>query len=50
MRLYNTLTRQKEEFKPIKPGEIKMYVCGTFGDYSFLKIINDESTLYSIQV
>ena len=28
MRLYNTLTRKKEEFKPITPGEVKMYSCG----------------------
>ena len=28
MRLYNSLTRQKEEFIPIVPGEVKMYVCG----------------------
>ncbi|MBR1970468.1 MAG: cysteine--tRNA ligase [Clostridia bacterium] len=28
MKLYNTLTRQKEEFKPITPGEVKMYSCG----------------------
>ena len=26
--IYNTLTRGKEEFKPIKPGEVRMYVCG----------------------
>jgi cysteinyl-tRNA synthetase len=26
--LYNTLTRQKEEFKPIKPDEIGLYTCG----------------------
>ncbi|MBF7017875.1 cysteine--tRNA ligase [Staphylococcus durrellii] len=26
--LYNTLTRQKETFKPIEPGTVKMYVCG----------------------
>lgn len=25
--LYNTLTRQKEVFKPIEPGKVKMYVC-----------------------
>ena len=24
--LYNTLTRQKEVFKPIEPGKVKMYV------------------------
>lgn len=28
MKLYNTLTRQKEEFMPITPGEVKMYSCG----------------------
>ncbi|MBS3091068.1 cysteine--tRNA ligase [Candidatus Pacearchaeota archaeon] len=28
MLLYNTLTRKKEEFKPIKPGNVGMYVCG----------------------
>ena len=26
--LYNSLTRQKEQFTPIKAGEINMYVCG----------------------
>lgn len=28
MKLYNTLTRKKEEFVPINPGKIKMYACG----------------------
>lgn len=28
MKLYNTLTRKKEEFKTIVPGEVKMYSCG----------------------
>ena len=28
MKLFNTLTRQKEEFVPITPGEVKMYSCG----------------------
>lgn len=28
MKLFNTLTRKKEEFVPITPGEVKMYVCG----------------------
>ncbi|MDD6220887.1 MAG: cysteine--tRNA ligase [Clostridia bacterium] len=28
MKVYNTLTRQKEELVPITPGEIKMYACG----------------------
>ena len=28
MKVYNTLTRQKEELKPITPGEVKIYACG----------------------
>jgi cysteinyl-tRNA synthetase len=28
LRIYNTLTRQKEEFVPLVPGQVKMYVCG----------------------
>src|SRR6201746_1358077 len=28
LRLYNTLTRQKEEFKPLDPANVRMYVCG----------------------
>ena len=28
LKVYNTLTRQKEEFKPVKPGEVSIYVCG----------------------
>lgn len=28
IRIYNTLTQKKEEFKPIEEGKVKMYVCG----------------------
>ncbi len=28
MKIYNTLTKRKEEFIPLKPGQVKMYVCG----------------------
>jgi cysteinyl-tRNA synthetase len=28
LRLYNTLTRTKEEFSPIDPNNVRMYVCG----------------------
>ena len=28
MKIYNSLTRKKEEFVPLEPGKIKMYVCG----------------------
>ncbi|MBQ6230142.1 MAG: cysteine--tRNA ligase [Eubacterium sp.] len=34
MRIFNTLTRRKEEFKPIVPGKVGIYVCGpTVYDY-----------------
>ena len=28
LKIFNTLTRQKEEFKPLVPGKVGMYVCG----------------------
>jgi len=28
MKIYNTLTREAEEFKPIEPGKAKIYACG----------------------
>lgn len=28
MKIFNTLTRQKEEFVPVEEGKVKMYVCG----------------------
>ena len=28
MKIYNTLSRRKEEFKPLEEGKVKMYVCG----------------------
>ena len=28
MKIYNTLTRAKEEFKPLEDGKVKMYACG----------------------
>ena len=28
MRIYNTLTRRKEEFVPVEEGKVKMYACG----------------------
>ncbi|MCD6189015.1 MAG: class I tRNA ligase family protein, partial [Thermococcus sp.] len=37
MKVYNTMSRQKEEFKPLRDGEVKMYVCGpTVYDYTHL--------------
>ncbi len=35
--IYNSLTRTKEAFRPITPGEVRMYVCGmTVYDYCHL--------------
>ena len=28
MKIYNTLTKSKEEFVPLEEGKVKMYVCG----------------------
>lgn len=39
MRLYNTLTRQKEDFVPLNPPRVKMYVCGPTV-YNFLHVGN----------
>src|SRR3989339_1692612 len=35
--LFNTLTRQKEEFKPLKKGRVSLYTCGpTVYDYAHI--------------
>ena len=39
MKLYNTMTRKKEKFEPITPGEVKMYSCGPTV-YNFFHIGN----------
>ena len=39
MKLFNTLTMKKEEFVPIEPGKVSMYVCGPTV-YNFIHIGN----------
>ena len=39
MKIYNTLTKQKEEFIPLEPGKVRMYVCGPTV-YNFIHIGN----------
>lgn len=39
MRLYNTLSKRKEEFVPVEEGKVKMYVCGPTV-YNFIHIGN----------
>jgi cysteinyl-tRNA synthetase len=37
LKIYNTLTREKQDFTPIEPGRVRMYVCGmTVYDYCHL--------------
>jgi cysteinyl-tRNA synthetase len=37
LRIYNTLSRELEEFSPLHPGQVRMYVCGmTVYDYCHL--------------
>ena len=37
LKIYNTLVREKQEFVPIEPGKVRMYVCGmTVYDYCHL--------------
>ena len=37
LKIYNTLSREKQEFKPLVPGQVRMYVCGmTVYDYCHL--------------
>lgn len=44
LRVYNTLTRQKEVFEPIEPHHIKMYVCGPTV-YNYIHIGNARSVV-----
>ena len=39
MKIFNTLTRSKEEFKPIEEGKVKIYACGPTV-YNFIHIGN----------
>ena len=39
MKIYNTLTKRKEEFIPLEEGKVKMYVCGPTV-YNFIHIGN----------
>src|SRR5437773_10399919 len=37
LKIYNSLGRTKQEFVPLRPGEVRMYVCGmTVYDYLHL--------------
>lgn len=44
IKIYNTLTRQKEEFRPIESGKVSMYVCGPTV-YNYIHIGNARSVV-----
>lgn len=44
IKIYNTLTREKEQFIPIKEGQVGMYVCGPTV-YNYIHIGNARSTI-----
>ena len=46
LKIYNTITRQKQEFVPIKPNQVNIYVCGvTVYDYCHIEL----SQFHSLQ-
>ncbi|MCG6915621.1 class I tRNA ligase family protein, partial [bacterium BMS3Abin03] len=46
LKIYNSLTKQKEEFRPIDPPNVSMYVCGPTV-YDFFHIGNARSFISS---
>ncbi|BDH84626.1 cysteine--tRNA ligase [Lactococcus lactis] len=44
MKIYNTYSRQLEDFKPIEPGKVKMYVCGPTV-YNYIHVGNARSVV-----
>lgn len=44
MKIYNTYSRQLEDFNPIEPGKVKMYVCGPTV-YNYIHVGNARSVV-----
>ena len=44
MKIYNTMAQKEEEFKPIEPGKVRMYVCGPTV-YNYIHIGNARRIL-----
>ncbi len=44
IKIYNTLTREKEVFQPLEEKKVKMYVCGPTV-YNYIHIGNGRSTV-----
>ncbi|PCK72468.1 cysteinyl-tRNA synthetase-like protein [Paenibacillus larvae subsp. larvae B-3650] len=43
--MFNTMTREKEEFKPVVPGKVSMYVCGPTV-YNYIHIGNGRPAIF----
>ena len=52
LKIYNVMSRQKEEFVPLTPGKVKMYACGitVSGDvhvgHAYQSVVFDVITRY----
>ena len=52
LKIYNVMSRQKEEFVPLTPGKVKMYACGitVSGDahvgHAYQSVVLDVITRY----
>ena len=49
LKIFNTLTRKKEEFKPIKDGFVGMYTCGPT-TYNFAHVGNFRAYIFEDQL
>ena len=45
MKIFNTMDRRKEEFVPLEPGKVRMYVCGPTV-YNFIHIGNARPMIF----
>jgi cysteinyl-tRNA synthetase len=45
MKIYNTMTRRKEEFEPLVPNRVKIYTCGPTV-YNYFHIGNARTFLF----
>ena len=49
MKIFNTLTRRKDEFVPIEEGKVRMYVCGpTVYNYIHIGNARPMIVLYAV--
>ena len=48
MKIYNTLSKRKEEFVPLEEGKVKMYVCGPLLVVVYHKL--RQNTTISLQI